>query len=154
VHELHTDIEIAAQPEQVWAVLTDFAGYPRWNPFIRYVHGVAEEGRSIEVFVRGRGSPRKTLRSRVLVADRPHELRWRGHLFLPGAFVDEHRFLIDPLPDGGSRFEQTGRFSGLLTPMLHGTIEREIQRGLREMNAALKGFVERSCNGNSSRAIP
>jgi hypothetical protein len=154
MHELHTDIEIAARPEQIWAVLTDFAAYPRWNPFIRYVHGVAEEGRSLEVFVRGRGAPRTTFRSRVLVANRPHELRWRGHLFMPGAFIDEHRFLIDPLPDGGSRFEQTGRFSGLLTPMLRSTIDREIQRGLREMNAALKGLVERSCNGHPSRSIP
>jgi len=154
MHELHTDIEIAAQPEQIWAALTDFAAYPRWNPFIRYVHGVAEEGRSIQVFVRGRGAPRKPFRSKVLVADRPHELRWRGHLFMPGAFVDEHRFLIDPLPDGGSRFEQTDRFSGLLTPMLRSTIDREIQRGLREMNAALKGFVERSCDGDASRPFP
>jgi hypothetical protein len=153
MHELHTDIEIAAQPEQIWAALTDFAAYPRWNPFIRYVHGVAQEGRTLEVVIRGRGAPRAAFRSRVLVADRPHELRWRGHLFGPGVFIDEHRFLIDLLPDGGSRFEQSGRFSGLLTPMLRSTIDREVQRGLREMNSALKGLVERSCNGESAPAL-
>lgn len=143
VHELRTDTEIAAQPEQIWAALTDFAAYPRWNPFIRYVRGVAEEGRSLEVVVRGRGSVRTAFRARVLVADRPHELRWRGHLCVPGALTSEHRFLIEPLPDGGSRFQQNGRFSGLLTPIFRSTIDREIQRGLREMNAALKGLVER-----------
>ena len=35
VKELHSEIEINAPVERVWEVLTDFASYPRWNPFIR-----------------------------------------------------------------------------------------------------------------------
>jgi hypothetical protein len=31
-HELTTDIEIAATPERIRAILTDFATYPQWNP--------------------------------------------------------------------------------------------------------------------------
>jgi uncharacterized protein YndB with AHSA1/START domain len=33
--ELHTEIEIDASAERVWDILTDFASYPQWNPFIR-----------------------------------------------------------------------------------------------------------------------
>jgi uncharacterized protein YndB with AHSA1/START domain len=35
--ELHSEIEIDASAERVWAILTDFASYPRWNPFIRSI---------------------------------------------------------------------------------------------------------------------
>jgi len=151
MHELHTDIEIAARPEEIWAVLTDFAAYSRWNPFIRHVYGVAEKGRSLEVCIHPPGSRGARFRSRVLVADAPRELRWRGHLLVPGVLAGEHRFLIEPLPDGGVRFEQSERFSGLLAPLLRSRIERNVSRGFREMNAALKGRVERACDGSASR---
>ncbi len=144
MHELQTDIEITASPEEVWAVLTDFANYPRWNPFIRHVDGAAEEGRSLEVCIHPPGERRASFRPRVLVADAPRELRWRAHLLrMPGMFEGEHRFLLEPLPNGRVRFEQSERFSGLLTPLLHDRIDRSICRGFREMNSALKGRVER-----------
>ena len=31
---LHTEIQIEAGPAEVWAVLTDFARYADWNPFL------------------------------------------------------------------------------------------------------------------------
>jgi uncharacterized protein YndB with AHSA1/START domain len=39
MNQLHTEIEINGPAERVWAVLTDFASYPEWNPFIRQVSG-------------------------------------------------------------------------------------------------------------------
>ena len=38
-HRLQTEIEIDAAPDRVWMILTDFASYPEWNPFIRFVRG-------------------------------------------------------------------------------------------------------------------
>jgi hypothetical protein len=43
------------------------------------------------------------------------------------------------------RFEQRERFRGLLTPLMRDRIDRSFSRGFREMNAALKGRVERGC---------
>ena len=42
--ELHSEIVIDASPERVWDVLTDFASYPQWNPFIRRISGELEVG--------------------------------------------------------------------------------------------------------------
>jgi hypothetical protein len=49
MRELRTDIEIAASSDEIGAVLTDLAAYSRWNPFIRRVYGVAEDGSALEV---------------------------------------------------------------------------------------------------------
>ena len=32
--QLESEVEVQASPERVWEVLTDFAAYPDWNPFI------------------------------------------------------------------------------------------------------------------------
>jgi uncharacterized protein YndB with AHSA1/START domain len=43
--ELRTEIEIAASPQRVWKILTEFERYEEWNPFIRKAAGRAKEGR-------------------------------------------------------------------------------------------------------------
>ena len=47
--ELYSEIEIAASAERVWRLLTDFASYPRWNPFIRSIGGRPIPGERLEV---------------------------------------------------------------------------------------------------------
>lgn len=42
--ELHSEIEITASAERTWLILTDFASYPRWNPFIRRISGEPTTG--------------------------------------------------------------------------------------------------------------
>ncbi|WP_199923275.1 SRPBCC family protein [Streptomyces sp. NRRL S-813] len=41
---LTASIEIEADPEQVWAVLTDFGAYPRWNPFLAEAAVTSDDG--------------------------------------------------------------------------------------------------------------
>ncbi len=45
---LLTEISITAPPDRVWHLLTDFASYPRWNPFIRCASGELKEGAQLE----------------------------------------------------------------------------------------------------------
>ena len=39
--QLHATIGIDATPQRVWQILTDFAAYPDWNPFITRASGTA-----------------------------------------------------------------------------------------------------------------
>jgi Polyketide cyclase / dehydrase and lipid transport len=39
--QLESEVEVQASPERVWEVLTDFAAYPDWNPFIVQAGGRA-----------------------------------------------------------------------------------------------------------------
>jgi uncharacterized protein YndB with AHSA1/START domain len=49
MNQLHTEIEIDAPAERVWGVLTDFAAYPQWNPFIRTISGKPSTDERLEV---------------------------------------------------------------------------------------------------------
>jgi len=42
---ISTEIDIAAPPNKVWAVLTDYDRYAEWNPFLVKIYG-DKEGRS------------------------------------------------------------------------------------------------------------
>lgn len=46
--EINTEIEINASAEKVWQLLTDFAAYPHWNPFMRSIKGKPEEGDEVK----------------------------------------------------------------------------------------------------------
>src|SRR5918995_1730672 len=55
--QLQAEVEVQASPERVWEVLTDFAAYPDWNPFIVQAGGRAAPGSRLELRMRlpGRG---------------------------------------------------------------------------------------------------
>ena len=42
---------IRSTPQQVWAILTDAAAYPQWNPAVTRIEGRIAPGESIKVFV-------------------------------------------------------------------------------------------------------
>jgi hypothetical protein len=140
--EIHTEIEINAPAEKVWRVLTDFAAYPEWNPFVRRVDGEVSVGARLHVFIQPSWGKGMSFRPTVLVADHNRELRWLGHLWFPGLFDGEHSFLIEPQGDGHVRFVQRERFGGLLLPLLWKMLDGDTRRGFEEMNLALKGRAE------------
>ncbi|MFW6089079.1 MAG: SRPBCC family protein [Gemmatimonadota bacterium] len=141
-HELHTDIEIDAAPRQVWDILTDFASYPEWNPFIRFVRGSPRVGERLKVGIQPPGARGMTFRPRVLVAEAGRELRWRGRLLLPGIFDGVHRFAIEPRTAANVLFRHSEAFSGILVPLSRASLDRDTKRGFEEMNLALKQRAE------------
>jgi hypothetical protein len=98
-HHLQTEIDIAATPDRVWSILTDFSAYPDWNPFIRSIRGVPEQGARLVVRIQPSGAKAMTFRPTVLTATRDRELCWLGRLLVPGLFDGEHRFTIQPIAD-------------------------------------------------------
>jgi len=149
--ELHSQIEINASPERVWGILTDFASYPQWNPFIRRISGELEVGERLEVRLEPPGGRGITLRPTVLSAEPNHELRWLGHLFVTGLLDAEHSLAIQPLEENRVRFIQSEMFKGLLVPLLARSLDNNTLRGFEEMNGSLKERVEALPNSTDLR---
>jgi hypothetical protein len=140
MRSIQTAIAMAAPPDRIWAMLTDFVSYPTWNPFITRIEGEARKGARLRVRIEPPGRRAMTFSPTVLTASPGRELRWLGRLLIPGLFDGEHVFLIDS-QGGTSRFRQEERFSGVLVPLFSSVLE-PTRRGFEAMNASLKARVE------------
>ncbi len=140
--ELSTRIEIEAPAERVWRVLTDFAAYPEWNPFIRRANGRPEVEERLVVRLQPSGARGFTFRPRVIEAEPNRRLRWLGHLLVPGLFDGEHIFEIEELDRDCVLFVHGEVFRGLLVPLLARSLDRNTRRGFEEMNRALRDRAE------------
>jgi hypothetical protein len=149
--ELHSEIEIDASAERVWGILTDFASYPEWNPFIRRISGEPKVGEHLEVRLEPPGSRSITLKPTILNAEPDRELQWLGHLLVSGLFDGEHSLTIQPLGENRVRFVQGEAFRGLLVPLFARSLDKSTQRGFEEMNRALKERAEAATTDTNSR---
>ena len=140
--QLHTQIDIHASRERVWEVLTDFAAYPEWNPFITQAHGAARVGEQLTNRMQPVGGRAVTLKPTVLQATPGQQLRWLGRVVGPGIFDAEHTFTIEPVGDGQVRLVQQEQFRGLLVPFMSRSLDRHTLPAFEQMNQALKRRAE------------
>jgi hypothetical protein len=138
---LTTSIEVEATVERVWEIVTEISAYPDWNPFITSIEGELAPGSRLEVRIQPPGGRAMTVRPVVKGVQKNRELSWLGRLFVRGVFDGEHRFQVEPLAEGRTRFTQSETFRGLLVPLTAGVL-RKTRRGFEEMNAALKNRAE------------
>jgi len=135
-----TETEIDAPPAAVWATLTDFAGYPAWNPFIREAAGTIAVGELLTLrMFPGIGRP-QTFTPEVLAVRENAELRWLGTLRWRWLFSAEHLFQLSAAGDG-TRLVHSEVFRGALVPLL-GHVIRQTEHDYLALNAALKERVE------------
>lgn len=133
------EIDIAAPPARVWALLTDLPSDPTWNTTVDKVEGSIALGHKLKVFVKldpGRAFP-------VKVAELvPNErMVWRGGLPL-GRFEGERTYTLTPA-GGGTRFAMHEVFSGLMSGMIAKSIP-DLQPAFDEFARALKMRAERA----------
>jgi hypothetical protein len=76
--ELFTMTEIEAPAERVWHILTDFARYPEWNPFIRRIEGEPIRRAALELLIHPDGARPRRFRPHIVTFRPPKELRWRA----------------------------------------------------------------------------
>lgn len=137
--EISTQITINASPEKVWSILTDFAQYPTWNPFIRSITGDVKTGNQIRVEIEPPDGKMMVFKPTVIQKTENEALRWLGKLFIGGLFDGEHHFVLKQNTNGTTTFFHAEYFSGILVRWIN--LEKT-KIGFERMNQQLKKLAE------------
>ena len=100
------------------------------------------QGTRLAVHIVPPGSSGTHFKPTVLSVRPKRELRWLGHLLVPGIFDGEHYFLLEPIGENRTRRTQGEKFFGLLVDLLGSTLAAAVT-GFKAMNTALKQQAER-----------
>jgi hypothetical protein len=106
--------DIPAAPERVWAALTNASLLASGVTGITRLDGTIAAGAKLTLWTEATGTRPFSLR--VAHFDAPREMRWEGGLPL-GLFRGVRRFSLTP-HEGGTRFEMSETFSGLMSPLI------------------------------------
>lgn len=151
---LRAETTIAAPPERVWELLTDFPSFKTWNPFIRRASGEVRAGAKLDIYLRIYKRNLTHFRPVVTAASAPNELRWHATLGFPGVMDVDRFFLLEPTEDGGTRFRQGEDCSGVLAlPLLATGLESRILKGYARLNKALKARAEKAAESPAEPSI-
>lgn len=145
---VESSIEIAAPPEQVWAVVMDPRRFGDWVTIHRELRSLSEDpprvGSTMEQTLHLRGAD---IRVRWLLVEcrEPHYARWEGHGPARSNAHIEYRLTAT---QGGTRFDYQNEFRpplGAVGALASRTVmgqtpQREADRSL----AALRALIERS----------
>lgn len=136
-YRLSVATPIDASAEEVWAVLTDTASYPDWNPFIVESTGDLTPGGTITITTVDVNGESMSFNPRLLAVDPERELRWIGTVGVRGFFDGEHSFRIEPGPGDGVTLVQEEWFSGVAVPPMINSVRSSTEPMFEQMNLAL-----------------
>ena len=135
-----SELEIAANPDLVWDVLTAIDRWPTWNPDVKAasLDGPLAEG---TVF-RWKAGP-GTITSTLLRVEPPRLITWRGKTFGISAV---HVYQVQPR-DGRTLVRSEESWEGLLVRAFRGRMQRSLQQSLDAGLRHLRTEAERRAAG-------
>jgi hypothetical protein len=139
--EISAAIQIAADANVAWSILTGFAHYPQWNPMVVGIEGKPRVGERLRVTIELPDASPTMFRSVVTEARKHRVLRWRGCQTASCWLTAEHSLRIEPMGERTFTFRHSMRFGGLVSAF-RGKIIESAGHGLELMNVALKRVVE------------
>jgi hypothetical protein len=138
---IDTGIGIAAPPQRVWDILTDFPRYALWNPWIVGVEGDLTPGAALHLkSVHVPGQP-PTDGLVLLVSAAFPEMRWEGGHPDREILKGDHLFRCEAA-EGGCRFRHVENFTGMSAERLVQDYGARMEANFHRFNRALKAFAE------------
>lgn len=139
---IRAEVEICAPAERLFAILTDLAAYPEWNPFTPRVESTLRPGDPVHLHVRLRG-PRMAHRVEIVTANEPpHRLCWGMKMGARWLMAAERCQTLTPLDEGRTRYVNEDVFRGFLSPLVSWVFRAALQRGFDDVAMALKKRAE------------
>lgn len=133
-----TSTIIHASPETIWAILTDASNWLKWNTTVTKVEGKIALGEKITVFAKV--NPNRAFPLTVTEFVPKERMVWSGGMPL-GLFKGERTYTLSQKSDRSVEFTMQEIFSGLMAPLITGSIP-DLQPSFEEFAAALKRRAE------------
>jgi hypothetical protein len=130
--------EMAASADTVFNVLTDFAQYAQWNPWVVRVEGQPIVGSELLATAKLNGALRR-VHHRVLVAERARSFAWCDVGWFTALTYGERVRYLQPRADGGCHYRCELRLSGPLQALVAWWLGATMREGLRAEADALVG---------------
>jgi hypothetical protein len=130
---------IKASPETIWKILTDASGYPSWDPGVIRIEGTIAPGENIIAY--NKINPNRAFPARVTEFIPGQRMTWTGGMPF-GLFKGVRTFTLVPKGDGSVDFTLREDYSGLLLPMIGGSIP-DLTQSFQDFVTGLKARAER-----------
>ena len=130
---------IAAPPDAVWAHLTDAQALVTGGLGIERLEGAIAPGAALKVW--SAVNPGRAFALRVTEFTPPRRMVWTGGMPL-GLFTGVRRFTLTPTA-AGTEFHMHEEFSGLLSPLIAGSIP-DLQPSFEQFADGLRRLSEES----------
>jgi hypothetical protein len=137
--EYRASTTIKAPPEQIWAILTDGAAYPEWEPNTIRIEGRIAQGEKLTAY--SKLSPDRAFPVKVTEFVPGQKMTWSGGMPL-GLFKGERSFTLTPRGDGATEFTLREVFSGALLGVIGRTLPN-LNTAFAQFAASLKDRAER-----------
>ena len=110
-------VQIAAPAAKVWALLTDAAGFPKWNSTVTSIEGPIALGQKL--ILRVPSAPTQTFKPKVSEFEPVRRMVWRDG-FAP-MFQGVRSFELEATGER-TEFSMVEVFSGAMLPMIAGSL--------------------------------
>ncbi len=131
-------VAIRARAETIWSLLTDAAGYPKWNSTVARVEGRIAPGEKVTVYTKaaqGRAFPLT-----VAEFEAGRRMVWAGGMPF-GLFTGRRTYTLTPTQGCTVQFAMREEFGGLLAPLIARSIP-DLQPAFDAFAADLKQQAE------------
>lgn len=131
---------IEADPDRIWAILTDAPGYASWDSGVEAVEGRIAPGERIKV--RSAANPERAFPVKVTEFVPARSMTWAGGLPL-GLFKGVRTFTLTPRRDGATHFTTREEYTGPLLAVIWKSMP-DLGPSFRQFAAGLKARAEQA----------
>ena len=115
--EYSIGINIKATADKVWAIMTNAADFPRWNSTVKSIEGRIASGETIKLVAVI--SPTRTFNLNIIEFVPEKKMVWSdGNAMFKGV----RTYTVTPKPDGSTDFTMSEEYTGLMMPMIAGSL--------------------------------
>jgi len=111
-------ITIKASPETIWGLLTDVQKILEWNSTITELSGTIALNETINL--KSIASPERTFNLKVSTLNKPRTMVWEDGM--APMFKGVRTYTLSPNSDGTTDFTMQEVFSGIMLPMIAGSL--------------------------------